>query len=247
MNELESVMRYSGPRRSCLVVPGNKPNVLEKARGLAADEIIIDLEDTVPPEQKDDALRQVVGFLNACDGMQKRLTVRVNDTSTSRCHRDVLTLIEHASAHLDAIMLPMTETAGQVQFMHWLMHGAEAANGVRRPIGLVLQLETSAGLLAAPELARASTRVDSLTFGPSDYAKSLGTPTLTAAAHQEALTRIVLAARAAGVRSIDGPYLDAADMEGFKSRLQLSRGLGAHGIWCVHPSQIALANEAFAA
>ena len=149
MNELESVMRYSGPRRSCLVVPGNKPSVLEKARGLAADEIIIDLEDTVPPEQKDDALRQVVGFLNACDGMQKRLTVRVNDTSTSRCHRDVLTLIEHASAHLDAIMLPMTETAGQVQFMHWLMHGVEAANGVRRPIGLVLQLETSAGLLAA--------------------------------------------------------------------------------------------------
>jgi len=242
-------------RRSCLAVPGSSPKMLAKASGLDADQVFIDLEDAVAPLEKTDATRQ-----NAVDALRELTwtaptrVVRVNDVRTQWCFRDISYIVEHAGDVLDAIMLPKVESAADVHFADHLLSQMEMALGLRRRIGLEIQIESPRGLMEITSIAAASTRIETLIFGPGDFAASVGMPALTVGAVDPdygsdhwhyVLWRLLIAARSFGLQAIDGPYAQIRDPDGFRVVAQRSRTLGFDGKWALHPDQVALCNEVY--
>jgi citrate lyase subunit beta / citryl-CoA lyase len=251
----ERSTRTARPRRSCLSVPGSSPKMLSKAPGLPADEVFLDLEDSVAPGAKEDARGNVVQALKEGDWDGKTVVVRVNAADTRWCHRDVLEVVENAGGFVDCLMIPKVERAADVTFVARLLDGIEATTGLDRRIGLELQIETATGLTNIDAIATASDRAETLIFGPADMSASLGLPTVTAGLPMPGypgdhwhyvLMRILVAARAAGLQAIDGPYLVIRDLDGFREMAVRARALGYDGKWALHPGQIDVLNEVFA-
>lgn len=239
-------------RRSCLSVPGSSEKMLAKARTLEADEIIIDLEDSVPADLKVRARSQVCATL-AAEGQWRARTVavRINATTSPWCHRDVIELIEEAGDRLTAFVVPKVEGRADVEFVARLVAMVEQDCGRAKPVGLELLIETATGLTHAHESAGASDRVEALIVGYADLAASLGHPMRDAAEEpadhwHSVLHAVLLAARTAGAQAIDGPYFDIADLDGLRARAQRARSLGYDGKWALHPGQITPLNETFA-
>jgi len=229
--------------------------MLQKAQTLAADQVFLDLEDSVAPDVKTDARATVVEALRTGDWGDKVKVVRVNDVSTQWCHGDIDAVVGGAGDVLDCIMVPKVENAGQVHFVDHLLTQIERENGweIGR-IGLELQVENAPGLTNADAILAASPRAEALIFGPGDMAAALGMPSLTVGAIQPdydgdhwhwVLMRILVAARNAGVQAIDGPYAQIRDDEGFRRVAVRSRVLGFDGKWVLHPGQVDICNEVF--
>jgi citrate lyase beta subunit len=243
--------------RSVLATPGSNPRMIDKALASAADLVMLDLEDAVAPEQKPAARAEVARALRDADWRGRPHLVRVNPLGTPHFHRDLIDLVEAAGDRLDLIMLPKVEREADVVAVGALLDGIEAALGIARPIGLEAQIETAAGLLAAPVIAAASPRLEAVVFGPGDYAASIRMPLTAIGAPDEwdarypghrfgyAMHQIVVAARAAGIRAIDGPYADIRDPAGLRQSALVARALGYDGKWCIHPSQIDIVNDVF--
>jgi citrate lyase subunit beta/citryl-CoA lyase len=229
--------------------------MLAKAAGLAADQVFLDLEDAVAPLEKNDSTRQhVVDALNDQHWHAATRVVRVNDASTRWCFRDIVYIVERAGASLDCVMLPKVESAGDVHFADRLLSQLEADLGLGRRIGLEVQIESPLGLVNIETIAQASSRIETLIFGPGDFAASVGMPQLTVGAAEPeygsdqwhyVLWRILTTARAFGLQAIDGPYAQIRDPEGFRTVARRSALLGFDGKWALHPDQIALCNEIF--
>jgi citrate lyase subunit beta/citryl-CoA lyase len=241
-------------RRSCLAVPGSSQKMLAKAATLPADQVFLDLEDAVAPLEKNDATRQQV--VDALQRPWKAATrvVRVNDVGTQWCFRDISYVVERAGAHLDCIMLPKAETPGDVHFVDRLLSQLERELGLTRRIGLEIQIESPLGLVNIESIATASDRIETLIFGPGDFAASVGMPQLSVGATESAyggdqwhyvLFRILTTARAFGLQAIDGPYSQIRDPVGFRLVAQRANLLGFDGKWALHPDQLALCNEIF--
>jgi citrate lyase subunit beta / citryl-CoA lyase len=252
---MRQVQRVSRPRRSCLSVPGSSPKMLSKAPGLPADEVFMDLEDSVAPGAKEEARRNIVHALKDGDWSGKTVVVRVNGVSTKWCYRDVIEIVENAAEHVDCLMVPKVEFASDVTFVHELLRQIEETLGLERRIGLELQIETATGLTNIDAIANASDRAETLIFGPADMSASLGLPALTAGLPMPnypgdhwhyVLERILIAARNAGLQVIDGPYLVIRDLDGFREMALRARALGYDGKWALHPGQIDVLNEVFA-
>ncbi|MFQ5984506.1 MAG: HpcH/HpaI aldolase/citrate lyase family protein [Alphaproteobacteria bacterium] len=255
--------------RSELAVPGSQPRFFEKAARSEADAVFLDLEDSVAPEEKERARNNVVEAVNDIDWGDKTLTVRVNGLDTSYMYRDIIEVGENAGSRLDLIMVPKVGTAGDVYAVDVLLSQIEAAKGISKRIGLSLLMETALGVQNVDEIARASRRTEALNFGPADYAASTGARTVEVGAlHPDyavltdpdasgarvlhggdmwhyPLARMVAAARASGLRPIDGPFGDYSDPEGFRVAAGRAAALGCEGKWAIHPAQIAVANEVF--
>jgi citrate lyase subunit beta/citryl-CoA lyase len=249
------IERVTRPRRSCLSVPGSSPKMLDKAPGLPADEVFLDLEDSVAPLAKEGARDNVVQALKEGDWSGKTVVVRVNGADTPWCHRDVIEVVENAGDRLDCLMVPKVEHAHQVHFVATLLDQLEAAPGSSKRVGLELQIETATGLTNIDAIAAASDRAETLIFGPADMSASLGLPTVTAGLPMPGypgdhwhfvLMRILVAARNAGLQAIDGPYLVIKDLEGFREMAMRARALGYDGKWALHPGQIDVLNDVFA-
>ena len=247
--------RVTRPRRSCLAVPGSSPKMLAKAAGLPADQVFLDLEDAVAPDAKEGARGNIVEALKAGDFEGKTVVVRVNGVDTRWCAKDVITVVEGAAEHLDCIMVPKVERASDVRFVADLLRMLEEEMGLEERIGLELQIETATGLTNIDEIATASDRAETLIFGPADMSASLGLPTVTAGLPMPGypgdhwhyvLSRILIAARNAGLQAIDGPYLLIKDLDGFREMAMRARALGYDGKWALHPGQIDVLNEVFA-
>jgi citrate lyase subunit beta/citryl-CoA lyase len=247
--------RVTRPRRSCLSVPGSSPKMLAKAPVLPADEVFMDLEDSVAPGAKEEARGNVVQAVKEGDWTGKTIVVRVNDVSTKWCYRDVIEIVENAGQFIDCLMVPKIQDAGQVTFVAELLRQIEETTGLDRRIGLELQIETATGLKNIHEIAHASDRAETLIFGPADMSASLGLPTVTAGLPMpgypgdhwhHVLMTILIAARDAGLQAIDGPYLVIKDLDGFREMSLRSRALGYDGKWALHPGQIDVLNEVFA-
>jgi citrate lyase subunit beta/citryl-CoA lyase len=229
--------------------------MLEKAATLAADEVFIDLEDAVAPLEKTDEARQhVVDALLGPGWRASTRAVRVNDVGTRWCFRDIAYVVERAGEALDCIILPKVETAGDVHFADRLLSQLETELGLRRQIGLEVQIESPRGLVEIESIAAASDRIEALIFGPGDFAASVGMPQLTVGAAEPeyggdqwhyVLWRILTTARAFGLQAIDGPYAQIRDLDGFRVLARRSSLLGFDGKWVVHPDQIELCNEIF--
>ena len=253
--------------RSELAVPGSQPRLFEKAAASAADVIFLDLEDAVAPDDKEQARKNIIPAIGDIDWGRKILSVRITGLDTHYMYRDVGDVLEQCSDRLDLIMIPKVGTAADVYAVDMLVTQVEAAKSRKKRIGFELIIETALGMQNINEIAAASRRNESLHFGVADYAAStrarttsIGGPhpdyvvltdTLadgTRATHwgdmwHYAVSRMVVAARANGLRPIDGPFGDFSDAEGFRAQARRAAVLGCEGKWAIHPSQIALANE----
>jgi citrate lyase subunit beta/citryl-CoA lyase len=229
----------SRPRRSVLFLPGSNPRALEKARTLAADGLIFDLEDAVAPAIKDAARAGVAAALAIGGYAPRELILRVNPLDTPWGHADLATA---ATMPIDAVLLPKVENAERVRLTIALLDTLGAPPELR----LWCMIETPLGVLAAAEIAGASPRLGALVLGTSDLTKDLHAseardrlPLLTA------LGLVLLAARAYGRAVLDGVHLDLADAEGFAASCHQGRELGFDGKTLIHPAQIDPANAAF--
>src|SRR3954464_13100418 len=242
-------------RRTCHAVPGSSERFIAKAVGLEADEIFLDLEDAVAPDEKQNARERVIEALNSLDFGAKTVVVRVNGTDTPHYYRDLIAVVEGAGGRLDAIMLPKGRTAGDVQMTDKLLTPTGLAGDLPGGrIGIEAQIEDATGLIACEAIAAASPRMETLVFGPGDYSAAIGIPITTIGGAPEGYpgdhlnyvyTRLVVAARAAGIQAIDGPYAAVKDDDGLRERARLARALGLDGKWTIHPSQIEVVNEVF--
>ena len=229
-------------RRACLVVPAAPAAKLAKGRTLAADEVVIDLEDAVVPGAKAAAREEMAAVLDG-EWAAEAVAVRVNAIGTPWCHLELAAL---AASGRDAVtaVLPKVEHPHDLAFADRLLAGAEAAAGRATPVRLLALVETAAGLSAAGEIARASDRLDGLVIGYADLAASLG----RMGAPQDwgfAQEAVLVAARAAGIQAIDGPHLSIRDDDAFRAEVARARSLGFDGKWAIHPAQLDALREAF--
>ena len=241
------------PRRSCLAVPGSNPRFLEKAQGLPADQVFLDLEDACAPLVKESARHAIVDALNTGDWGGKTRVVRVNDWTTHWTYRDVVTVVEGAGQNLDCVMLPKVQDAGQVTALDLLLTQIEKTMGFEvGRIGVEAQIENARGLMNVDEIAAASPRLETIVFGPADFMASINMKSLVvgeqppgypADAYHYIMMRILIAARAHDRQAIDGPYLQVRNVRGFCEVARRAAALGFDGKWVLHPDQIAAANE----
>ena len=243
-------------RRSTLAVPGSNPRMLEKAKGLNADAIFMDIEDAVAPAAKPDARKNIVAALNEGGYDSKTRVVRVNDWTTQWTYRDVVEVVERAGPNLDCIMLPKVQDAQQVVALDLLLTQIEKTSRFEvGRIGIEAQIENAKGLINIDAIAQASPRVETIIFGPADFMASINMKSLVVGeqppgydvgdAYHYILMRILMAARAYDKQAIDGPYLAIKDLDGYRRVAGRSAALGFDGKWVLHPDQIAAANEVF--
>jgi citrate lyase subunit beta/citryl-CoA lyase len=230
--------------------------MLAKAAGLPCDQVFLDLEDAVAPDLKNDDTRgAVVRAQRGPEWVARTRGVRGNAVGTPGCLDDLLVVVGGARDALDCVMVPKVESAAQVHFVSQLLDQLELKHGLERRIGLELQIESPLGLVEIERIALASPRVETLIFGPGDYAASVGVPQLTVGAIEPGypgdqwhyvLSRIVTTAHAYGLQAIDGPYAAIRDADGFREVARRSRLLGFDGKWALHPDQIGICNETYA-
>lgn len=245
------------PRRSCLAVPGSSARFLEKAKGLASDQVFLDLEDACAPLAKPGARKNIVAALNEGGWGDRVRAVRVNDWTTEWTLRDVVEVVEGAGANLDCIMLPKVESRDHVIALDLVVTQLEQSLGLDvGRIGIEVQIESSLGLVNVNAIAAASPRVETVIFGPADFMASINMKSLVIGeqpagydvgdAYHHILMSILIAARAHGKLAIDGPYAQIHDVEGYRRVASRSAALGFDGKWVLHPGQIGAANEVYA-
>jgi citrate lyase subunit beta/citryl-CoA lyase len=227
--------------------------MLAKAPALAADLVFLDLEDSVAPQAKHVARDNVIEALSS-DWGDKTVEVRINSIGTQWAADDLKIVVEGAGEHFDCIMIPKVEHAHEVAFVDHMLTMIETSANLQRRIGIEAQIETAIGLTNVREIAHASERLEALVFGPADMSASLGLPAVTAGLpipgypgdHWHfVLMTILVAARAAGLQAIDGPYLAIRDVDGLRQSAARARALGYDGKWAVHPDQVAVLNDVF--
>lgn len=251
-------LRASAPvlRRSELSTPGSSMAMMEKAATSGADLVFCDLEDSVAPAEKIAARQRVVQALTTLDWSRTARAVRINEVNGSFGYEDIVTVVQGAGHVLDALVLPKVRAPRDVWFVDTLLQAIEAQLSRPPRIRLEVLIEEAEALARVEEIAGCCDRIDALVFGPGDLAASLGCDTATIGGSDEqaypgdmwhhARTRILVAARAAGLVAIDGPYADVRDGQGYRREAVRARALGFEGKWAIHPSQIPVANEVFA-
>ena len=242
-------------RRSCLAVPGSSTRMLDKAQGLPADQVFLDLEDAVAPLAKPEARKNIVAALSTGDWTGKARVVRVNDLTTPWTYQDVIEVVEGAGADLDAIMLPKVQDAAHVQWLDLTLTQLEKSLGLPvGGIGIEAQIENARGLVNVDAIAAASPRLETIIFGPADFMASINMKSLAVGAlhpdypgdpYHYILMRILMAARTHDLQAIGGPFLQIRDLDGFREVARRSAALGFDGKWVLHPGQIEVANEAY--
>ena len=252
--------RYAPARqrlqRSELAVPGSNPALFEKAAASDVDYVFLDLEDAVAPGDKVQARLNVIEGLRDIDwrGLGKTISVRINGIDTHYMYRDVVDVVEQAGEHLDTILIPKVGVAADVYMVDAMVSQIEEACGLTEKIGIEALIETTLGMANVESVAISSPRLEAMHFGVADYAASCRARTTNIGGlnpdypgdqwHQ-ALSRMLVACRAYGLRPIDGPCGDFNDPDGYIDGARRAAALGYEGKWAIHPSQVALANEVF--
>ena len=254
--------------RSELAVPGSNVSLFEKAARSKADIVFLDLEDAVAPDDKATARKNIIQALNDIDWGHKTLMIRMNGLDTHYAYRDVVDVVE-ACPRLDMILIPKVGVPQDLYAMDMLVTQIENAMGRTKRIGFEALIETAFGLANVEAIARASPRLEAMSFGVADYAASTrARTTIIGGVHKDsgvltdkdenghrdyfwtdpwhaAQTRMLVACRAYGLRPVDGPFGDFSDPDGFIAAANRVAVLGYEGKWAIHPSQIDLCNQVF--
>lgn len=240
-------------RRSQLSVPGSVEKMLAKAAQSNADHVFCDLEDAVAPATKVESRQKIVWALNNLDWGRKTRCVRINDVTTEWCHGDIIEVVEGAGANIDTIMLTKPYTAADVLFLDRMLTQLEKKLGLAKRIGIEVLIEEVQALQNVEAIATCTDRMECLIFGMGDYSGSQGIDVKSIGAadgypgdiFHYARWRITMAARAAGIDAVDGPYANFRNPDGYKVEAARARSLGMVGKWAIHPSQIDPALEVF--
>lgn len=245
-------------RRSILSVPGHRESMHAKAAASKADVIMLDLEDSCPPEEKTTARDTVSRSAESLDWTGKTLTLRINDLADPRALRDVLEIVPRVGHRLNTLVVPKIESAAQIHYLDRLLGAVEQEAEITEPLGIEAIIESARALRDADAIAGASPRMRCLVFGVADYSASIHMPLASHSGHGEAgsvypgdplhyvYSRLVMCGKAAGLQVIDAPYGNFRDAEGLKTAAASSHALGFDGKWVIHPSQIDAVNAAFA-
>jgi citrate lyase subunit beta/citryl-CoA lyase len=243
------------PRRSCLSVPGSSERFLAKGPTVPADMTFLDLEDSVAPLEKEAARGKVVDAIKNLDWGERVLCVRVNAWDTEWTVFDVIEVVGNAGPRLDEVMLPKVQSAAEVVALDLLLTQVEQKAGLPvGHIGIEAQIETTRGLINVEEICAASPRLETIIFGPADFAASMEMPVLTGGVQiadypgdhfHYVFSKILMAGRANGLQVIDGPYLYVRDPDGFRDYCKRTHTLGYDGKWALHPDQVTILNEVF--
>ncbi len=243
-------------QRSELAVPGSQPAMFAKALDSAADYVFLDLEDAVAPGDKERARTNVIAGLLEHDwrARGKTICVRINGIDTHYMYRDVVDVVEQAGQRLDTVLIPKVGVPADVYLVDALLTQIEEAKGIPHRIGIDVLIETALGMANVEAIAQSSGRLEAMHFGVADYAASCRARTVSIGGlnpdypgdqWHAAISRMVVACRAYGLRPIDGPFGDFKDPDGYRAAGRRGAALGVEGKWAIHPSQIELANELF--
>ncbi|MGH3519858.1 MAG: HpcH/HpaI aldolase/citrate lyase family protein, partial [Haloechinothrix sp.] len=243
-------------QRSELAVPGSNPSFIDKAADSDADFVFLDLEDAVAPPEKEQARKNVIEALNDIDwtAKGKTVSVRINGLDTHYMYRDVVDVMEHAGDRLHTILVPKVGVPADLYCVEALINQIEQARGFTTRVGTEALIETALGMANVEQIAASGGRLEALHFGVADYAASLRARTVSIGGlnpdypgdqWHSALSRMIVACRAYGLRPIDGPFGDFSDPDGYLDGARRAAALGAEGKWAIHPSQVELANEVF--
>lgn len=228
--------------------------MLGKGPGLGADMVFLDLEDSVAPLEKEAAREKVVRAVNEQDWGDTVLCVRVNAWDTQWTYRDVIHIVENCSERLDELMLPKVQSAAEVQALDMLLTQIEATTGRQSRVGIEAQIETARGLINVEEICAASDRLETIIFGPADFAASTEMPVLTGGVQiaeypgdhfHYVFSKILMAGRANGLQVIDGPFLKIRELDALRDYAMRTRILGYDGKWALHPDQVTVINEVY--
>jgi citrate lyase subunit beta / citryl-CoA lyase len=232
--------------------------MIEKAASLPADLVLLDLEDAVVPDLKVEARQGVIHALTELTWGDRPPAYRCNGLDTPYFYRDIIDIVEAAGSAVGTIVVPKVNRAEDLIVVDTLLHGIELSLGLTLgSIKLHALIESAQGLINVERIALATPRLEALVFGPGDYAASIGMPMESIGVMDAwdeaypghrlhyAMQRIVVAARAAGLRAIDGPVANYRDREGHRRSCTIARSLGFDGKWCIHPDQLAATNEIF--
>ncbi|MBN9245587.1 MAG: CoA ester lyase [Mesorhizobium sp.] len=240
-------------RRCQLAVPGSSEKMMAKAAALEVDHVFLDLEDAVAPSAKVGARGQIVEALNSLDFGRSVRCVRINDLDTHYAYDDIIAVVEGAGANLDTILVPKVRSACDVRFVDRLLTQIEGKLGLKRRIGIEVLIEEAEAIMRVEEIAGASGRLEALIFGMGDYSASQGIDPRAIAGDcgypgdiwHYARYKMIVAARSFGLDAVDGPFVNFRDGDWFRTECVRARQLGAVGKWAIHPSQVAIAQEAF--
>ena len=242
-------------RRCELSTPGSNEKMIERALGSEADVVFLDLEDAVAPNQKVEARGKVIKALKTLDWGKKTRAFRMNNLETEYAYQDVIEVVEEAGEFLDIIIIPKVKAAHDVFWVDTLLTQIETRLRRKRKIALECLIEEVEALINVEEIAKASPRLEAIIFGPGDFSASQGVrmgktiggsvTTYPGDIWHYARSKIVVAARAAGIDPIDGPYADFKNPDGYREEALRSSTMGFIGKWAIHPSQIEIANEMF--
>lgn len=255
--------------RSELAVPGSNPRMLEKAPERGADVVFLDLEDAVAPADKEQARKNVIHALKNYDWSKCSVSVRINAVDTHWCYSDVIDIIEQTGNTVDTLLVPMVSKPEHLEFIATLLFQIETRHGLEK-INMHALIETALGMANVEAIAQTCPeRMEALVFGVADYAAStqarttsmgganpnymiLGNPDENGQRAQHlgnqwhfAMSRMIVACRAYGLRPIDGPFGDFNDPQGYLAHARAFAALGGEGKWAIHPSQIELAHQVF--
>jgi malyl-CoA/(S)-citramalyl-CoA lyase len=265
-----TIIEPATPRlqRSELAVPGTNPSFFEKAAQSPVDCIFLDLEDSIAPDEKEVARKNIVQALNEIDWGNKTMLVRINGLDTHYMYRDVIDVVENCP-RLDMLLIPKVGVPADVYALDMLVTQIEQAKKRTKRLGFEVLIETALGMANVETIAQSSKRLEAMSFGVADYAASTrARTTVIGGAHPEygvltdkqaddrrdfhwndmwhyAQARIVVACRAYGLRPIDGPFGDFKDPDAYVASAKRAAILGFEGKWAIHPSQIELANQVF--
>jgi citrate lyase subunit beta / citryl-CoA lyase len=241
-------------RRSELSTPASSERMIEKATGSPADLVFLDLEDSVSPNEKVAARAKAIHALKTLDWGGKTRAVRINDLESEYAYQDIISVVEEAGDYLELIIIPKVKSARHVWWVDVLLSQIEKRLQRPRRIGLEVLIEEVEAMLNVEEIARASSRLEAIIFGHIDYSASQGIDARLAGNDMDtypgdlwhyARNRVVIAARAAGIDAIDGPYLDFKNADGYRRECMRAKALGMVGKWAIHPGQIEIANAVF--
>ncbi|HZK29166.1 MAG TPA: CoA ester lyase [Clostridia bacterium] len=231
-------------RRTLLFIPGNQPGMLQNSAVLPADTLIFDLEDSVAAGEKDAARELVASAIRSLDFGPRELAVRINDLETDQACDDLKAVVP---AGVETVMVPKVSSANTIRKVSDMLDAIEAEYGIKKGrTGIIALIETACGVEHAYEAAIASSRVVAIALGAEDLAADLG-----CARTEEgreifySRSRLVIAARAAGIEALDTPFTDARDMAGCYKDARFARSLGYGGKLCVSPHHLDAITRAF--
>lgn len=249
-------MRQPRLQRSELAVPGSNPSFIDKAAESRADFVFLDLEDAVAPPEKEQARKNVIAALGDIDwaGKGKTVSVRINGLDTHYMYRDVVDVMEQVGDRLHTILVPKVGVPADLYCVETIASQVEQAKGYTSRVGIEALIETALGMANVEAIASSGGRLEALHFGVADYAASNRARTVSIGGLNPdypgdqwhfALSRMIVACRAYGLRPIDGPFGDFSDPDGYQAGARRAAALGCEGKWAIHPSQVELANEVF--